>query len=196
MLGKPPRAWRKHFQVDDEDTPGGASLQGGAHVAVLTRDPGFLPYPCTYPTISSSLLSGSPTSCVGPPQRATRGFVGYDLQRHKSVFIKDTWQVDLPDITKEGDTYQLLAASKVKNIAPCSAAGDIEKQATLMHLYKDHPWACKTKMVLVPHHYWLVLDVIGKPLTTFSSSWEMLCCVLDALEGTCFICTVPAATHF
>ena len=119
-----------------------------------------------------------------PPGRATRGFVGYDLQRHMKVFIKDIWQVDLPDIEKEGDTYAVTAAAQVKNIAPCSAAGDIGDHTTLTHLFKDEPWACKTKRVLVPHHHYrLVLDLIGKPLTTFSSSLQMLCCVLDALIG-------------
>ena len=119
-----------------------------------------------------------------PPGRATRGFVGYDLQRHMKVFIKDTWRVDLPDIEKEGDTYVVMAAAQVKNIAPCSAAGDIGDHTTLTHLFKDELWACKTKRVLVPHHHYrLVLDLIGKPLTTFSSSLQMLRCVLDALIG-------------
>jgi len=103
------------------------------------------------------------------------------------VFIKDTWWVDLPDIEKEGDTYQLMQVAQVKNIALCSAAGDIEDHTTLTHLYQDELWACKTKNVLVPHHhYQLVLDVIGDHLTNFSSSWEMSCCVLDALESMCF----------
>ena len=128
----------------------------------LTEDVPFVKM--TVPAPNSNLEYIIPAPIAGPytpPGRATCGFVGYDLQRHKSVFIKDTWRVDLPDITKEGDTYQLLAASKVKNIAPCSAAGDIENQATLTHLYKDHPWTCKTKMVLVPHHhYQLVLDIV------------------------------------
>ena len=117
-----------------------------------------------------------------PPGQATHGFVGYDLQRHMKVFIKDTWRVDLPDIEKEGNTYVVMAAAQVKNVAPCSAAGDIGDHTTLTHLFKDELWACKTKRVLVPHHHYrLVLDLIGKPLTTFSSSLQMLRCVLDAL---------------
>ena len=37
-----------------------------------------------------------------PPGRATCGFMGYDLQRHMKVFIKDTWRVDLPVICLKG----------------------------------------------------------------------------------------------
>ena len=92
--------------------------------------------------------------------------------------------MDLLDIKKEGDTYMVMVAAQVKNIAPCSAAGDIGDHTTLTHLFKDEPWACKTKRVLVlHHHYQLVLDMIGKPLTTFLLSLQMLCCVLDVLIG-------------
>ena len=57
-----------------------------------------------------------PAPVAGPytlPGWATCGFVGYDLQRCVKVFIKDTWRVDLPDIEKEGGTYQKLVALQV-----------------------------------------------------------------------------------
>ena len=100
------------------------------------------------------------------------------------MFIKDTWRVDLPGIEREGETYRLMEEAQVKNIAPCSASGDVENQHTLMHLYKHELWACKAKKLLVLHcHYRLVLDIIGESLTEFSSSSEMLRCVVDGLEG-------------
>jgi len=52
-------------------------------------------------------------------------FVAYSVQRRRKVFMKDMWQVDLPDIEREGETYELLAGAQVRNIASCSAAGDI-----------------------------------------------------------------------
>src|SRR5882762_10111475 len=77
-----------------------------------------------------------------------------------------------------------MEEAQVKNIAPCSASGDIENQRTLTHLYEHKLWACKAKKPLVPyHHYRLVLDIIGESLTEFSSSSQMLRCVVDALEG-------------
>ena len=36
-------------------------------VGVLTHDPEFLPYPCTYSMRFSQSSLESPTSCVGPP---------------------------------------------------------------------------------------------------------------------------------
>jgi hypothetical protein len=132
-----------------------------------------------------------------PPGRATRGLIAYDLERDMEVFIKDTWRVDLPDIEKEGETYELLTKARVRNIPSCSAAGDIEDHATLTHLYQDKPWACKPKRVLVPHHHYrLVLDIVGEQLTKFPSSREMLCSVVDALEGKDLIHVMPTITHF
>ncbi|KIM76441.1 hypothetical protein PILCRDRAFT_77847 [Piloderma croceum F 1598] len=128
-----------------------------------------------------------------PPGRATRGFEAYDIERRRKVFVKDTWRVDLAGIEKEGDTYQLLWAAQVRNLAVCSASGDIGDQATCTHLYKDAPWACDTKHDLVPHHHYrLVLDTIGQSLTKFSSSREMLRSVLDAIICTFFLFFFPS----
>ena len=119
-----------------------------------------------------------------PPGRATRGFVAYDLRRLRKVFVKDTWQVDLPDIEKEGETYKVLANAQVRNIPPCSAAGDIGEHHMRTHLYANKPWACKCERVLVPHqHYQLVLDVVGDNLQEFPSSRAMLCYMVHTLEG-------------
>ena len=65
---------------------------------------------------SSGSHSAGHTTCV---------FVAYSVQRRRKVFMKDMWQVDLPDIEREGETYELLAGAQVRNIASCSAAGDI-----------------------------------------------------------------------
>ena len=119
-----------------------------------------------------------------PPGRATRGFVAYDLRRRRKVFVKDTWRVDLPDIEREGETYELMAKAQVRNIAPCSAAGDIGDHHTVTHLYANKPWACKREKDLIPHqHYRLVLDVVGDDLPKFPSSREMLRYIVHALEG-------------
>jgi serine/threonine protein kinase len=126
-----------------------------------------------------------------PPGRATRGFVAYDIERRTKVYLKDTWRVDLPGIEREGETYKLLWEAHVRNLALCSAAGDIEGHHTLTHIFQNEPWACRVKSALVPHqHYRLVLDVIGQSLTKFSSSYEMLCSTLDALNCTCFHLTL------
>jgi hypothetical protein len=119
-----------------------------------------------------------------PPGCATCRFVAYDPQRRRKVFVKDRWQVDLPDIEREGETYKLMARAQVRNITLCSAAGDIGNHQTLTHLYTNKLWACHCKRDLVLHeHYQLVLNVIGDDLTKFSSSQDMLCYMVQALKG-------------
>lgn len=121
-----------------------------------------------------------------PPGRATRGFVAYDIHRKMKVYLKDSWRIDLPDIEQEGVIYQLLHDAHVRNIAPCSAAGDISNHATLTHTFINKSWACKLMIQLIPHrHYRLVLDTVGQSLTSFSSSFEMLKSVEDAIVCKC-----------
>ncbi|KIM81091.1 hypothetical protein PILCRDRAFT_9122 [Piloderma croceum F 1598] len=99
-----------------------------------------------------------------PPGCAMHGFVAFDIERGRKVFVKDMWHVDLPGIEQEGETYKLLWDAQVRNI---------EDHATLTHLYEGKPWACKTGSVLIPHrHYWLVLDTVGESMTKFPSSYH------------------------
>jgi len=117
-----------------------------------------------------------------PPGRATRGFEAYDVQRCKKVYVKDTWRVDLPGIEREGETYELLHKAGVRNLAVCSAAGDISNHTTVTHHFRNETWACKTACELVPHHHYrLVMDTVGLNLTSFPSSSVMLSSVRDAV---------------
>ena len=89
-----------------------------------------------------------------PPGHATRGCEAYNFERGRKVFVKDTWQVDLPGIEKEGETYKLLWDVQVRNIAVHFAADDINNHTTCTHHLQDRPWACKTGSKLVPHHHY------------------------------------------
>jgi hypothetical protein len=92
--------------------------------------------------------------------------------------LKHSWRVDLPDIQAEGLTYEMLRVAKVRNIPHCLISGDISKadyHATKTHRYTTKPWACHSHAVFIPHwHYRLTLDIIGRSLTTFKSSYEMV----------------------
>ena len=122
-----------------------------------------------------------------PPGRATRAGPAYDVLRRTKVFLKDSWRVDLPDIKPEGVTYATLERHKVRNIPHCLASGDIsttDYHATKTHNFAQAPWACHSHTPFVPHrHYRLVLDIIGRSLTTFKSSYEMVTAVRDSLIG-------------
>lgn len=121
-----------------------------------------------------------------PPGRATRGLRAYDLSRKTLCFVKDTWRIDLPDIQAEGLTYKTLNGCGVKNIPNCVAFGDISTEtyhATKTSIYPSHT-AYPRSPHLIPHrHYRLALDVVGRSLTEFKSSYEMVSAVRDAIIG-------------
>ncbi|EEB92357.1 hypothetical protein MPER_09147 [Moniliophthora perniciosa FA553] len=101
----------------------------------------------------------------------TRCFWAYDCQRHKIVLLKDTWRVE--GYEKEGGIYRLLHANGVRNIARFLTAGDVPGDyqrcgKTFEHSALDNI-KCRTH-----YHYRLVLDTLGKPLTQFACTWEMV----------------------
>jgi hypothetical protein len=122
-----------------------------------------------------------------PPGRATRGFPAYDVTRHMPVFMKDSWRVDVADIWAEGLVYDSLKEAGVRHIPDCLSSGDIltdQYHATKTCNYVHEPWACYVTARLIPHrHYRLTLDVIGRSLMTFSSSYEMVSVVRDTVIG-------------
>ncbi len=121
-----------------------------------------------------------------PPGRATRGFKAYDISHRNVVFLKDSWRIALPDIHREGSIYKILNDTEVPNVPRCIASGDIklDYHATQTNLYAEKSWACRLGARLIPHqHCRLVLDVVGRVLHEYSSSYEMVSAVRNALIG-------------
>lgn len=122
-----------------------------------------------------------------PASRATCTSPAYDPAGDRLVFFKDSWRISIPDMQPEGDIYLKLKASRVKHVPVCLACGDVDswveqKAQTARHL--DSPWACRQDVKIVSHtHYRLVLDLVGKPLSAFSSSKELVQAVHDAMIG-------------
>ena len=96
----------------------------------------------------------------------------------------------MPDIWPEGRVYEVLKSCGVRNIPDCLSSGDIatdQYHASKTCTYLKEPWACLSEAQLrnfIPHrHYRLTLDVIGRPLTSFQTSYEMVSAVHDAIIG-------------
>lgn len=122
-----------------------------------------------------------------PPGRATRGFPAYDVSRCVPVFLKDSWRLDVRDIWQEGSVYKTLKEASVRHIPNCLSSGDIlssRYHATKTSNYVRATWACYLTAHFTRHrHYRLTLDVIGRSLTTFRSSYELVSVVRDATIG-------------
>jgi hypothetical protein len=118
------------------------------------------------------------TSHCTPTGHGSRCFRVYDLQRKRVVLLKDNWRVDGYD--PEGKTYRALNLNKVRNIPGLITAGNVS----------EYPgWICGNEPFLqqekrrVHLHYRLVLDTVGHSLTHFTSTWQLVSVIYDALIG-------------
>ncbi|KAG2094189.1 uncharacterized protein F5147DRAFT_585094 [Suillus discolor] len=122
-----------------------------------------------------------------PVGRWTRACPAFDLVNKKVVMFKDSWQVSLPNVLLEGETYKLLKLHKVSHIANCIAYHDvppsIPQQSTQTAKFGCAQWA-SPHLPLTPHTlHRLVLDIVGTKLTDFESSCQLVMSVRDALIG-------------
>ncbi|KIM82817.1 hypothetical protein PILCRDRAFT_70424, partial [Piloderma croceum F 1598] len=146
-----------------------------------------LQIPGAHDSLHYYITSAPRTTSYTPPGHATRGGPAYNILQRTKVFLKDSWRVDLPDIQAKGLTYKTLMDAKVRNIPQCLTSGDIstaEYHATKTQSFTSQPCACRPRTHFVPHrHYHLALDVIGRSLTAFESSYEMVTTVRDGVIG-------------
>ncbi|KAJ6458626.1 hypothetical protein C8R47DRAFT_146138 [Mycena vitilis] len=114
-----------------------------------------------------------------PFGRGTRCFVAVDCAtRHKCV-LKDTWRV--MKYHPEGEVYERLHQHEVRNIPSVLACGDV-----LHHHCGRFPgyWKVPPSSIIREQvHYRIVLDVVGRPVENFPSTYALVRYVLDALEA-------------
>ena len=127
-----------------------------------------------------------------PPGHATRGFEAYDVLQQTVVYLKDSWRIDLPDIQAEGQVYAVLSEAGAQHVPHCLASGDIlseDYHATKTQTYATEPWAYRSTTHYIPHrHYRLCLNIVGRILVDYRSSYEMVSAVRDALIGKLLQC--------
>ncbi|KAI0314641.1 hypothetical protein OF83DRAFT_1285421 [Amylostereum chailletii] len=144
--------------------------------------------------------------------RSTFGYVAADLLRHKVVYLKDCWRVNLPDIPKEGSVYRRLNEAKINHIPTLLCSGDVLKdmedddfsldaedaegsqeegfgdgesyQDTRTQDYASADWYYGAGNMVLPHrHYRLVLDIVGRSLSTFKCTKELCVVLKDTIEA-------------
>ncbi|ETW77003.1 hypothetical protein HETIRDRAFT_454430 [Heterobasidion irregulare TC 32-1] len=122
--------------------------------------------------------SGSPFG------RATDGYIAYDITRQKLVYLKNSWRYLEDGIEKEGATYRHLERSGVTGISTLICSQDILGQDTRTHEYSSKEWFCKTTNPPRRHRlHRLVLGDIGRPLSQFRSSKELVSAMHDGMKA-------------
>jgi hypothetical protein len=117
--------------------------------------------------------------------RATRSFKAWCLTTNRPVFLKDTWRILSGSLRPEHEIYEKLTAAGVHYIATVLDHSDFEDHRTQTGNYAQEPWVCKTglKHFRTLQHYRLVLQEIGRSLTSFKNLQEMLVAMGCALQG-------------
>ena len=125
----------------------------------------------------SEPMTSSHTYPVG---RGTRCFKAYDPEQDGLVLLKDTWR--FASHMPEHEIYATLHASQVPNIPTVLAAGDVP--GDLQQCGGDD--IANTSLCPVPEpqkHYRLVLREVGRPLSRFYSTYELISVIYDAFQG-------------
>ena len=153
-------------------------------------------------------LAGKPSfQAPGVRGRGTRCYIAVELLEPrrgkyeldtKFVHLKDCWRVvsdnasdEAMDIRKEGDTLGKLNRAKVERVPTLVAHGDIEKQDTSASLKAWKTVNDKFKCRLKTHkHYRLVVEEVGKPLSDFAYSGELVLAVYDCIGGASWLSKV------
>jgi len=96
--------------------------------------------------------------------------------------MKDTWRVSLPSVKTEGAIYRRLHAANVSHIARFVQGGDVVSPFCRT---RSHKFAKRFGLKFRPHsHYRFILEDIGRDLTSFSTTKELVDALADALQGT------------
>ncbi|EKM51332.1 uncharacterized protein PHACADRAFT_213176 [Phanerochaete carnosa HHB-10118-sp] len=139
--------------------------------------------PRTYTYIIGRHRSGSRS----PTGRGGKGFIAYDVDRARLVFIKDYWCADHPEVHPELEVYRKLNAARladgspISHIAAAIAGGDVDGpkgQVTLTQEYLAE--RTKGKPASRFHHRFVVWQV-GRPLETYKHGLELVGYMYQAL---------------
>ena len=125
----------------------------------------------------------SHTGTESPFGRATRAFAAYSLRSKKVVFLKSTWRVMGDTRKPEHEIYEELHSAGVKHIPHVVEGQDVPGHVTKTQ-DADDEFRKFTKNLRTLQQYILVLEELGRGLSSFQSSKELLGVLGDAAEGT------------
>ncbi|KAF9553271.1 hypothetical protein CPC08DRAFT_645832 [Agrocybe pediades] len=125
-----------------------------------------------------------PSSVTG---RATKGYIGYDPESDKVVFVKESWRSSEPAVQKETDTLRAINSVGITEFVPILLCGDDLEgrwQSTITAEYSQQKWntqgqskgSCRV-------HTRFVTDKVGRPVEKFKASKDFLKAVYDAFRA-------------
>ncbi|KAF8509372.1 hypothetical protein BU17DRAFT_99005 [Hysterangium stoloniferum] len=136
------------------------------HVQLDPRGHTYVFYCLTYMAVGS------------PLGRSTRVFKAYCIETGKLVLLKDTWRIVSATQSPEHMIYERLKKHGVRNICTCKEGCDVLQQCTKT---QDSSMVKHPSPFRRLQHYRLVLNEIGRSLSDFRDTKEMVTAVRDAI---------------
>ena len=132
-----------------------------------------------------SYLVGKPlTYCCSQTGRATKGYVAFDVDNVRLVFLKDVWRAVSSHIHPELDTYIKLNGDQVRRVPTGLGGGDVG--VTLPQLTLTEKYLTGQERPRERAHGRLILKELGRPLESYHDSPELMVAVMHAITGECF----------
>ncbi|VDC07239.1 unnamed protein product [Peniophora sp. CBMAI 1063] len=130
---------------------------------------------------------GVNVSIVG---RFTVSFIGYNPVNETAYWVKDSWPIDRPgEFEKEGQIYEQLAKAGVPHLAGVECAGEVrwKEDGTVQKSrtadFVGSPWAGSTVNIHPLSHYRILFKDIGRPITRFESTKQLVRALSHAIEA-------------
>ncbi|VDC00969.1 unnamed protein product [Peniophora sp. CBMAI 1063] len=146
--------------------------------------------PSEAPPARELIVAPSVQHSFSPLGRYTLSFPAYDPETNSVCWMKDAWRIAVDGFEKEGDTYaKLTKLEGIEGLIPeVLCAGDVrdsegKKQATETQDHVGADWAAHTYNIHRYVHYRIVFKTIGRPLTTFKNTKELVQAMADALKA-------------
>ncbi|KAI3610020.1 hypothetical protein WG66_007412 [Moniliophthora roreri] len=115
----------------------------------------------------------------------TRGPVVMDVHGNK-VHLKDTWRIIRQGMVKEGDMYAKLHQAGVSHIPHVVAHGDTSPGTPLQSTISSS----RPGLVMIDEdgerpatHHHIIFREVGRPLAKFSTTWELVNSMKDAMAA-------------
>lgn len=128
--------------------------------------------------------------CRSPIGRSTRAYVAYSLTEKRVVFLKDSWRVEVKDLSDEDSIYHKLTSANVPFIPRVLCAGDVivggVPQVTLtqdLARMQDAKWRIQCSASRKHFHHRIIQE-IAYSLSTVDDSREYTLIFRDAFTGT------------
>ncbi|GJE86480.1 hypothetical protein PsYK624_025600 [Phanerochaete sordida] len=129
-----------------------------------TQDPSYMSFLISKPLVARPAIAG----------RCTRGYIAYDIEHDRLVFLKDQWR-SLFNKHTELETYRRLHEKKVNYIATLLAGEEMQSQITATQKY----WRDMRGKI----HTRIVTKEIGLPLEDYTDAQELLTVIQHAMTG-------------